>query len=822
MTIRQPSDVLSPHLAERSRALNDRTTTASAEFVLYWMHHAARGHENPALDVAIESAAALDLPILVYQGLAGDHPYNADRHHAFIMEGARDVHRELDARGLRHVFHLGPRSEARSPLRSLASRAALVVAEDFPAPPFPAWTRRLAQETDVPIWAVDAFCIVPMQSVGRAYARAYEFREATRVQFDERVPRPWPDPDVEVAPFTGVVGFEPIDWESADIAELCAACDIDHGIGPVPHTPGGSRAGYARWESFRDAGLGSYARLRNDAAVAPPRGVSRLSPYIHHGHVSPFRLAREASEDGSSGAEKYLDELLVWRELAHNFCYHADEPGSFDALPDWARDTLERHAEDPRERVYSREALARGKTASELWNAAQRSLLRHGELHNNLRMSWGKALLSWTRGPREALSTLIELNHRYALDGSDPNSYGGLLWCLGLFDRPFEPEEPVIGTVRPRSLEQHAARLDLEKYTARVDRPAHSDPPSVAVIGAGIAGLSAARTLHDHGWPVRVFDKARDPGGRTSTRRHGDLRFDHGAQYFTVRDATFQRHVASWVRDGHVRRWSGPLGVSAPDGVVAKDSDTVRCVGTPGMNAVARHLAADLDLALETRVSRLERAAGAWRLVGEAGETLGEAGACLVTTPPAQAADLLEPVVELASDVVDRLRGIRMLPCWAVMAAFEDPLDTPYEGLFVEEAPISWACRDSGKPGRGDVESWVIHGTHAWSTEHLEAEPSEVSRSLLSALFGALRHAERQPAFVRAHRWRYALADEPLGEDCIWDAGLGLGLCGGWCLGSRVEGAWLSGRAAAGRVLGLPDEASRAAIAHQPTLFEDS
>ena len=822
MPIRQPSDVLSPHLAERSRDLNGRAPSASGEFVLYWMHHAVRGHENPALDVAIEAAAALDLPVLVYQGLAGPHRYNSDRHHTFIMEGARDAHHEFRERGLRHVFFLGPRPACASPLESLAARAALVVTEEFPAPPIPAWTGRLARDAEIPVWAVDACCVVPMQTVGRSYGRAYQFREATKREFVERVPRPWPDPSVEAVPFTGDPGFEPVDWEMADIAELCAACDIDHGIGPVPHTPGGSRAGYARWAAFRDAGLASYARLRNDAAVAPPRGVSRLSPYIHHGHVSPFRIAREAREEGSKGAEKYLDELLVWRELAHNFCFYVDDPESFGSLPAWARDTLERHAEDPREAVYSGEALSRARTESELWNAAQRSLLRHGELHNNLRMSWGKALLSWTRTPREAMATLIDLNHRYALDGSDPNSYGGLLWCLGLFDRSFEPEKPVIGTVRPRSLERHAARLDLETYTRRVDRPAHSEAPDVAVIGAGVAGLSAARTLHDHGWSVRVLDKARGPGGRTSTRRHEDLRFDHGAQYFTVRDPTFGRHVTSWMRDGLVERWDGPLGVSGPDGIAAKDSDTVRCVGTPGMDAVARHLASELDPVLETRVSRVERTDGAWVLLGEWGDALCRAGVCLIATPPAQAADLLAPVAELAPDLVGRLGGVDMLPCWAVMAAFSDRLESPYDGLFVKDSPISWACRNSEKPGRGDVETWVIHASHGWSTENLEVEASDVSRTLLAALFDALGLPERPPDFLRAHRWRYALASEPLDGGCAWDADLRLGVCGDWCLGSRIEDAWLSGRAAAGRILGLPDPSTRANIAYQPALFEAS
>jgi len=158
--------------------------------------------------------------------------------------------------------------------------------------------------------------------------------------------------------------------------------------------------------------------------------------------------------------------MLIWRELAHNFCFYHRHPGAFDALPAWAAKTLTDHRQDLRQSVYTWEQMARATTGDPLWDAAQKSLLIHGELHNNLRMTWGKAILQWTRSPEEALQTLIDLNHRYALDGSDPNSYGGILWCLGLFDRPFQPEKPVIGTLRPRSTRSHAARLDLRKYTA--------------------------------------------------------------------------------------------------------------------------------------------------------------------------------------------------------------------------------------------------------------------------------------------------------------------------------------------------------------------
>jgi deoxyribodipyrimidine photolyase len=225
---------------------------------------------------------------LVYQGLGGRHRFNADRHHAFILEGARDAHRELAGRGIRAVLHLPRDPGAPSPLPALAARAALVVTEDFPAPPFPAWARRLAEGIRAPLWAVDCACIVPMQSQPRAFARAFEFRRHNAATYRERASRPWPETDLRAAAFDGDLPFEPSDLARANIAALCADCDIDHTLPPVPGTPGGSAAGYARWESFKREGLADYHRRRNDAA--DPAGVSRLSPYLHHGQVSPLRI----------------------------------------------------------------------------------------------------------------------------------------------------------------------------------------------------------------------------------------------------------------------------------------------------------------------------------------------------------------------------------------------------------------------------------------------------------------------------------------------------------------------------------------------------
>ena len=525
---------------------------------MYWLRSAVRADENPALDVAIHIGNQLHLPVFVYHGLSERYRYASDRHHTFILQGARDLQAAMTRRQVGYAFHLERPGHRGRHLITLAERSAVVVTEDMPVDPLRRWTALLCRSSDRPVIQVDTACIVPMRLVGKAYTRAFAYRQDTQNLYAERVNQPYTQAKPDSPSFVpNNLPFEPVPLSEASLTDLVRQCEIDHSIGPVPHTVGGSTAGYARWKAFLHSGLAQYARRRNDALID---GVSRMSPYLHYGMVSPFRLAREAAAMGNQGSEKFLDELLIWRELAYSYCFHRGDFDSISTLPAWARETLAEHAVDPRPMVHSWETLARGQTGEALWDAAQQSLLIHGELHNNVRMTWGKALLNWTPDAESALATMVDLNHRYALDGRDPASYGGILWCLGQFDRPFPPPRPIFGTVRDRSTEQHTARLDPQEFRQRATRPLTQFLPTVAVVGAGISGLICARTLADHGLSVVVWEKSRGAGGRMATRRSGEmLRFDHGAQYFTVRDERFQRYVGAWLQDGIVAPWAGAL-----------------------------------------------------------------------------------------------------------------------------------------------------------------------------------------------------------------------------------------------------------------------
>jgi len=811
-------DSLPGHLFERTRIHDGKVIDDKAvanRFVLYWMRTAVRADENPSLDVARWIADRQGVPLLIYHAISEHYQYASDRHHTFMLQGARDVQQQLADLGLSYAIHLATSKDRRPHLTTLANMASVVVTEDMPVDPPRRFLKSLKRKTETPIVSVDTACIAPMQMVKKAHTRAFEYRSATRKIYAERLTRAWPELDIPTVAFkTSQLPFEPIGLQTADLAALVSRCEIDHSVGPVVDTIGGSSAGYRRWDDFKNNHLSRYANRRNDALAV---GVSRMSPYLHYGMVSPFRIAREAAEVANAGSEKYLDELLIWRELAYAFCFYREDHDTWSAIPEWAQETLQRHGSDTREAIYSWEQLVRGATHDEFWNAAQKSLLMHGELHNNVRMTWGKAILDWKRTPQEALSTIIDLNHRYALDGRDPASYGGILWCLGQFDRPFEPEQSIIGTVRPRPTSHHAKRLDTKEYRSKVATP-RSDPiPHVAIIGAGISGLFAARTLQDHGLRVTVFEKSRGVGGRMATRRvngdDGEMSFDHGAQYFTARDPRFIRYVDSWVEQSRVARWPDPKRgsdqriVVLENGKIKSESNSdERFVAVPTMNSICKHLANDLEIVKQTRVAKINSAKDSIELVDDEARSLGVFDRLIVSAPAEQTAEILGNFPAL----VDSISKIKMNPCWAAMVAFENPLTDQWVGAFLHDSFLSWAARNSTKPGRSqDKEQLIIHAHPEWTADNWENEADNVAEWMLAEFWRVAGVERQQPVHLQAHRWKYAIPGDPAGERYFSDESAVIVACGDWANGSRVEGAFLSGMSAAGRILGTLHPATR-------------
>jgi predicted NAD/FAD-dependent oxidoreductase len=316
----------------------------------------------------------------------------------------------------------------------------------------------------------------------------------------------------------------------------------------------------------------------------------------------------------------------------------------------------------------------------------------------------------------------------------------------------------------------------------------------VGVIGAGPAGLIAARRLTEAGARVTVFDKGRRPGGRLNTREHGEHRFDHGAQFFTVRDERVRPILDEWLTAGIVHEWGADLVHLSPDGMEPARPGP-RYVGVPGMVAVPTHLAAGLDVRAGVRIEGVGREGPAWRLIDGDGSDQGRFDRILLAVPAPQAVPLLTENPALARAAAQA----EMAPCWAAMFVFEERPAMPFDGAFVSSGRLSWIARNASKPDRPRGESWVVHASPEWTRKHWEvhrAHAPELLRRALQDRFGTLPRV----LFQRAHRWGYALAADP-GPGTLYDADAGIGAAGDWCVGGRVEGALLSGLEAAERIL---------------------
>ncbi len=320
---------------------------------------------------------------------------------------------------------------------------------------------------------------------------------------------------------------------------------------------------------------------------------------------------------------------------------------------------------------------------------------------------------------------------------------------------------------------------------------------TVAIIGAGCAGLACARRLASASFAVEVFDKGRRPGGRIATRRTPHGSFDHGAQYFTASDGQFRAWTRQCRAAGMAAPWNGVIAALADRRAEIAGQTEQRWVGVPGMSAVAGHLAAGLAIRTERRITGVERHQAGWRLLGADGTPVGEAETVIVAVPAPQAVALLAASPRLA----DRAAAIAFQPCWAMMLGCGAPLPLPFDGAFVNVGPLSWVARNTSKPGRTGDEAWVLHASPEWSRDHLEDEAPAVAETLRRAFADATGVGPPADAMMSAHRWRYARAQAPLGEPCLFDGDLAIGACGDWCLGANVEAAFRSGQAMAETVL---------------------
>lgn len=432
--------------------------------VVYWMQRAQRALDNPALDVAVEAANAMEQAVVIFFAPMPLYPYSNLRHFAFLAQGIEDVEKGAHKRGIGFVLR-------RYPDHSLLDfcdevNASLVVGDENPLREPRRWRERAAKKLTVPFWTVDADVIVPSKLLEKEQYAARIIRprlQARLVQFLTSAGNPpakvqWHKPPG--------LSFRH-DEATTDVTEGWK--NLDRSVGPVDSFRGGTSEALRLLEDFVQQKLASYPENHNKPEID---GTSRLSSYLHFGHIGPHTVMKAVQESNAPQVAKddFINQFVTWRELAINFVHFNPLYDSIESAPDWAHKTLAAHASDPRPITYTREQFEHAQTHDALWNAAQLQMLHAGWMHNYMRMYWAKKILEWSPSPAVAYQTAVYLNDKYFLDGRDPDGYAGVAWAIGgKFDRPWF-DRPIFGTIRWMSGDAARKKFDADLYIRQMNQ----------------------------------------------------------------------------------------------------------------------------------------------------------------------------------------------------------------------------------------------------------------------------------------------------------------------------------------------------------------
>jgi deoxyribodipyrimidine photo-lyase len=446
---------------ERISQLNDKDVQ-DGDYVLYWMQEAQRARHNHALEYAVQRANELEQPLLVVFALTADYPEANLRHYVFMLEGLKDAAEALEERGIQLAVYSGSPDEV--VLRS-GENASMIVCDMSYLRLQKGWRERLAKEASCLVVQVETEVVVPVELTS-------DKREHAARTLRPRIREHLEDFLVELEPTAldkPSLDIETSGLDLSDIGAILDGMELDRTVPPVSHLyRGGTSKAERILERFIEKGLDAYVEHRNQPQTDD---VSHMSKYLHYGHISPVYVALKIRGSGGPGKDidSYLEEIIVRRELSMNFCHYTPDYDSYSCLPEWAKKTLEEHADDEREYEYSREQLENAETHEEYWNAAMREMVHTGYMHNHMRMYWGKKILEWSPSPREAYATTLYLNNKYFLDGRDANSYANVAWVFGQHDRGWKERE-VFGKVRYMSAGGLERKAKPARYVEKVER----------------------------------------------------------------------------------------------------------------------------------------------------------------------------------------------------------------------------------------------------------------------------------------------------------------------------------------------------------------
>ncbi len=476
----------------RIQVLNKFPVRADGEFVLYWMIAYRRNNWNFSLQRAVEWAYELNKPLVILEALRCGYRWASDRLHSFILEGMADNAQRLAATNVFYYPYIETQhGEGKGLLAALGGGACVVVTDEFPAFFFPRMVAAAARQIAVRFEQVDSNGLLPLRVAQKVFLTAQSFRRSLQkniIPHLQALHEPDPIAKAHLPKLRALPEEITAHWPLATPSILkgdlpvLKVLPIDHSVAKITAKKGGFTVAQKILEQFLKNRLARYNEKRNEPEEEVTSG---LSPYLHFGHISSHHIFYELTRQegwsvnrlrsktqgerkgwwGMSEASKaFLDQLITWRELGFNMCWQRQDYDQYESLPEWAKDTLSAHAGDLKPYTYTLEQLEMAKTRDPIWNAAQLQLVVEGGIHNYLRMLWGKKILEWSQNPQEALEIMIQLNNKYALDGRDPNSYSGIFWVLGRYDRPWGPERPIFGKIRYMSSENTARKVRVKNY----------------------------------------------------------------------------------------------------------------------------------------------------------------------------------------------------------------------------------------------------------------------------------------------------------------------------------------------------------------------
>lgn len=428
---------------ERFKVHKSLLPPKDGKYGIYFLEASQRATQNFALETAIYLSNQLRVPLIVYFGLTDKYRYSNVRYYKFMLEGIVKLREALKKRGIKLVIL---RADPPEGVISLSKKASFIVLDRGYLRHQRLWRRKIIERVELPIVEVEGEVVIPVEFVSskaEAFARTIRPKIMKNLNFFlEELP--------EVDPLISSLDLSIESWEEDSAETYLEKLNIDKTVSTVSYFVGGEDEARKRLELFVTKKLPLYAELRSDPGI---NVTSELSPYLRFGQISPvqilLRVFKEASPKDPN-VKVFVDQLVVWRELARNYAWYNPLYHQYEGLPLWARRTLEEHLEDKRKYVYPLETLEKAQTHDPYWNYAQNELLTKGIIHNYLRMYWCKRLIAWTAHPKVAFDYACFLNDKYAIDGRDPNGYAGIAWCFGAFDRPFF-ETPIYGKVRKMS-----------------------------------------------------------------------------------------------------------------------------------------------------------------------------------------------------------------------------------------------------------------------------------------------------------------------------------------------------------------------------------